>query len=319
MSHQHLDQVAVAPDPAPSPSSDGGAAGLALRLAIVAAMGVLAAWLLLGTNLPGPSLRPSPSPTPDAFAELRAESQAALERGQQHLQKRELELALIELDRARVTDPDNRADIQALLNATLEELRQAEPTKASLAPTPQEPRPTPTPYTVVLPRVAAASPSAPAVTPSARPRFQSYRDAENRFSVDFPPGWETVERPPAEAGVGVVGFRSPDGAASLVVSLDVLRQAVSPELYAAHLETQMETLPGYQLETASPWVVNGAPALKRQFFVQRAGEGGGQRTIQVVVGRRAWMFILTGTAPASSFDQAGILFDQIIRSFRITA
>jgi hypothetical protein len=150
-------------------------------------------------------------------------------------------------------------------------------------------------------------------------RFQTFEDADKRFRVEYPVEWQQIEWPEAEAGVGVVGFKSASGRATFVASLDVQRQSVSPELYAAHLETQMSTLPGYQLETAGPLLLNGVPALRRRFTVQRPGELEQFTTAQVVVGRRAWMFILTASAPSGEFARTDAIFNRMINSFRITA
>ncbi|MBI4491587.1 MAG: DcrB-related protein [Chloroflexi bacterium] len=312
-------------DPEPHQPQPGGPVvrGLVVR-GLVLLGGLVLALLVLGPALglgPGFSSQVSATATPDAFAAVRAEAQAAFERGQQHYAQGDFSRALIEFDRAKVNDPDSRQDIQAMLKSALDELRKQEPTPPPSA-TPQQTAGTPTPYTVYLPRVEPRSPPLPSPSPAPGatppPRLQPYRDADQRFSLDVPRDWQVAQKPQAEAGVGVVGFRAPSGAASLVVSVDVLREAVSPELYAAHLETTMETLPGYALEQAAPTIVGGAPALRRLYSVKREGAGEPLRTVQVVVARSAAIFILTGTASANEFSSSVAAFDRMVSSFRMT-
>jgi hypothetical protein len=60
-----------------------------------------------------------PAPSPDAFAVVRATSQAAYQAGQAALARGDYLQACVDLDTAKTNDPDNRADIQQGLEQAL--------------------------------------------------------------------------------------------------------------------------------------------------------------------------------------------------------
>ena len=67
----------------------------------------------------GPSAPPTPTPNPDAFAVVRATSQAAFQAGQAELSHGDYLQACVDLDRARTNDPDSRVEIQQALDQAL--------------------------------------------------------------------------------------------------------------------------------------------------------------------------------------------------------
>src|SRR5947207_13665385 len=69
----------------------------------------------------GPSAAQPPTPAAaDPFAVVRATSQAAYQSGKAHLDSGEFLAACVELDKAKVADPDNRPEIQQALETALQ-------------------------------------------------------------------------------------------------------------------------------------------------------------------------------------------------------
>src|SRR5712664_1677675 len=69
----------------------------------------------------GPSASPASTPVAaDPFAVVRATSQAAYQSGKAHLDRSEFLQACVDLDRAKVADPDNRPEIQQALDNALQ-------------------------------------------------------------------------------------------------------------------------------------------------------------------------------------------------------
>src|SRR5260370_20057659 len=87
----------------------------------------LAAWLVVGLTLCGLSLAcgptavpPTPAPTIDAFAVVRATSQAAYASGKAALDRGDYLQACVLLDTARTNDPENRPEVQQALDQALQ-------------------------------------------------------------------------------------------------------------------------------------------------------------------------------------------------------
>src|SRR5258708_7144978 len=98
----------------------------------------------------GPTVAPVPTPVPpDPFTVVRAAAEAAYASGKAHLDRGELQAALIDLDTARTNDPDNRQDIEQAIAETLRQLALQTPTT----------EPTPAPRSVVVATVPAARPT----------------------------------------------------------------------------------------------------------------------------------------------------------------
>jgi hypothetical protein len=78
--------------------------------------------LLVGLTFAcGPSAAQPPTPAAaDPFAVVRATSQAAYQSGKAHLDSGEFLAACVDLDKAKVADPDNRPEIQQALEAALQ-------------------------------------------------------------------------------------------------------------------------------------------------------------------------------------------------------
>src|SRR5712692_9855160 len=69
----------------------------------------------------GPTAAPASTPVAaDPFAVVRATSQAAYQTGKAHLDRGEFLPACVDLDKAKVADPDNRPEIQQALEAALQ-------------------------------------------------------------------------------------------------------------------------------------------------------------------------------------------------------
>src|SRR6266849_5631163 len=108
----------------------------------------------------GPAVAPAPTPVPaDPFVVVRATSQAAYATGQAHLDRGELQAALVDLDTATTNDPDNRQDIQQALAQTLSQLALQTPTA----------EPTSAPRNLIVTTVPAAIPAIATAAAAARP------------------------------------------------------------------------------------------------------------------------------------------------------
>src|SRR5207248_1916728 len=107
----------------------------------------------------------SPTAERDPFAVVRATAEGAYESGRGHLDRGELQAALVDLDTAKTNDPDNRQDIQQTLDETIRRLQALTPTEAANQP----PRTIGVATVTARTPVAAASPSAlAAVSPIAQ-------------------------------------------------------------------------------------------------------------------------------------------------------
>jgi hypothetical protein len=299
---------------------------------------------VVGLSLAGLSLACRPSqatavPTPaaaDAFAVVRATAEAAYQSGKAHLDRGELEPALIDLDTASTNDADNRQDIQLALAQTISQLQTETPT---VVPTPLPRAPViATPLLVATPlplAPGAATPvpptlvvaSLPATTPEPAgsmiaPILVVWRDPQGRFSVSAPTDWATAEHAQALFGVGsgVVQFRDASGRSELDIAVDSQANAVSPELYSASVELALQQhVPGYTAEQTLPENVSGSPSIRRVFtFTQRDASGLDYqaRGFQVTVVNGTTPYVISGSAPADQFQAASVTFEQMVETFR---
>jgi hypothetical protein len=299
---------------------------------------------VVGLSLAGLSLACRPSqatavPTPaaaDAFAVVRATAEAAYQSGKAHLDRGELEPALIDLDTASTNDADNRQDIQLALAQTISQLQTETPTvvptplpRAPVIATPllvATPLPlapgvaTPVPPTLVVASLPATTPE-PAGSMIA-PILVVWRDPQGRFSVSAPTDWATAEHAQALFGVGsgVVQFRDASGRSELDIAVDSQANAVSPELYSASVELALQQhVPGYTAEQTLPENVSGSPSIRRVFtFTQRDASGLDYqaRGFQVTVVNGTTPYVISGSAPADQFQAASVTFEQMVESFR---
>jgi len=306
----------------------------------------------------GPQPAAPPTPVADAFAVVRATAEAAYQTGRRHLERGELEAALVELDRARTNDPDNRQEIQRALEETIARLQARTPTSAVTSAT----KPGAV-NTVPAASGAAASTATPlagggttgqatvvgtagptgvsAATPgpgatsvvgatsaaggTAAPSgagLTVWRDPQGRFTISAPVDWVRAEAPQALVGEAVVEFREPSQRASVGVAVDSSGRAVSAELYAASLELAMQQqVPGYAVEQVLPGNTSGSPSIRRQFtFTQKDGSGSEvtARGFQITVLRGSTPFIIAGSAPAADFQDFSATFDRIAETFRFS-
>jgi hypothetical protein len=298
----------------------------------------------------GPAAAPTPtSSAADPFAVVRATSQAAYQTGKAHLDRGEFLPACVDLDKAKVADPDNRPEIQQALEAALQHCLTAvvEPTPAqrgnvvatlalvvptvaaqgvSATATPALPAPKPTAGAVVTPGTTSGSaatlgPGATAQTIPAQ-ALVAWRDPQGRFSLSAPADWVALPQPLALFGTAVVEFGDPSGRAELNVAVDTASKAVSPELYAATMEIAMQQqMPGYAGEQFVPGSTSGQPSVRRVFtFTQRdaAGRDHQARSFQVTVLKGSTPYIISGSAPAEQFQQYQPTFDQMVQTFRFS-
>lgn len=269
---------------------------------------LLGALALAGCQAPAPAAAPTRAARDD-FAVVRATAEAAFQGGQGALARGELEAALVQLDQARLNDPDDRADIRAALAETVRRLQELPP------PPTRTPIPTPTP----TPEVVAATPtprrpgtpSAPAAPPAG---FARWTDAQGRFTLAAPGDWQVRAAPPAAFGSGVVAFRDPTGRAEVVVAVDDEATVVSPELYAARMDLAMQRAPGYALESVFPGVLGNTPSLRRNFSVTQ--RSGATRGFQVAALRGTTPFILSASAPRAEYPAFERTLEQILGSFQ---
>jgi hypothetical protein len=308
------------------------------------AFGSLAVLLVGLTFACGPSASPAATPAAaDPFAVVRATSQAAFQSGKAHLDRGEFLQACVDLDRAKVADPDNRPELQQALEDALEHCLTpvVEPTPAQrgnvvatlalVVPTvpAQSGQATATPALPVSrpTSVAAAPPGAtPAPAATAQPApaqgLVVWRDPQGRFSIGAPAEWATLPHPLALFGTAVAQFSDPSGRAELNVAVDTSSKAVSPELYAATMEIAMQQqVPGYAGEQFVPGSTSGQPAVRRVFtFTQKDASGHDlqARSFQVTVLKGSTPYIISGSAPAEQFQQYLPIFDQMVQSFRFS-
>jgi hypothetical protein len=284
------------------------------------------ALVLVGLTL---ACRPSAatnSPTPgaaDPFAVVRATAEAAYESGQGHLERGELEAALVDFDTAKTFDADNRQDIQQALDLAISRLAAETPT---VEPT-SRPR-TPviaTVQTLAAPAAATLRPGTQATSEAgSSPNLVVWRDPEGRFSVSAPATWATVAQPQSLFGIGtgIVQFRDSSGRAELDVAVDSSARPISPELYAASLEIALQQqVPGYAAEQMRPANTSGNPSMRRVFtFTQRdsAGRDYQARGIQVTLVKGSTPYLISGSAPAEQFQQDSATFDRMVESFRFS-
>jgi hypothetical protein len=295
--------------------------------------------LLLGLTFacgPGAASVSTPGAA-DPFTVVRATSQAAYQTGKAHLDRGEFLAACVDLDKAKVADPDNRPEIQQALDAALLQCLTpvVEPTPAQrgvvvatlalvVATVPardQTSAAAPTLAVATLSPLATPGAAAPAQTAGAL-TLVAWRDPQGRFSLSAPPDWATLPQPQALFGTGVVQFRDPTGRAELDVAVDSASKAVSPELYAATMEIAMQQqVPGYAGEQFFPGSTSGQPSVRRVFtFTQRdaAGHDLQGRSFQVTLLKGSTPYIISGSAPAEQFPQYAPTFDQMVESFRFS-
>lgn len=253
---------------------------------------------------------PAPVAQPkDQFAVVRSTAEAAYQKGTAALDQGNLQEALLELDRAKVNDPDERADIQEALGKVVQRI-QALPPPPTRTPVPVTPRPlaSPTP----------ARPLGPDATATPVAGFQEWLDKEGRFRVSAPGEWRVSEAPETDFGTGVVAFRDPSSQAEMTVAVDTENQGVSPELYAAKLELAMQRLPGYAMEQMVPTTTAGNPSVRRTFVVDSRDAQGRTITVrgfQLAVLRGLQPYVLTAAAPAETYQQFGPTLDRMAATF----
>jgi len=333
------------------------------------------AWLGAGLGLAvltlacGPSAEPAqPSPSADAFAVVRATSQAAYQAGQTAVAQGDYLQACVDFDAAKTTDPDNRPEIQQALEQALTRCLTPPPQAtsapavaaqrtlivatlaagvgtalgntpaagetpaagATLAAPPLNvatPPPTPvaaTQASLVLATIPAGTrgPTGQATVLSDNPALVNWNDPQGRFSIGAPQDWTTTAQPQTLVGTGVVQFHDPSGRAEADVAVDSSVQAVSPELYAAKLELQMQQqVAGYASEQVVPGTISGSPSIERVFtFTQKdaAGQDHQARGMQVVVVKGSMPYIVSASAPAELYQQFSPTFDRMVSSFKFS-
>ncbi len=280
----------------------------ALSALLLVALGALAILVIVGglvVMTRGAALLAPPPPTAvvDGFAGVRQTAQEAFARGKAAYERGDLDQALMELDRASVNDPDHRQDIQQLLQQTLAAIRRRDAASA----TPSANRPTP-----------ASAALAPAPQPKAG--FDAYVDRDAGISLLIPHGWKRSDSAPSDVGQGLVRFEDASGEARFTIARDTPAASVSPELYAATIETHMQELPGYSSEQVQLGNVGMLPAVKRVFRLQGrspSGQEGTVRALQTVIGAGRTAYILTGEADSSRFDSYREAFETMTDSFRL--
>jgi len=315
--------------------------------------------LILGVAASACAPEPAAAPTPagDPFAVVRATAQAAYQEGQGLVQRGDVVGGCTLIDRAATNDPDSRTDVQQALEQCKVALSamlaaQLTPTAASTSAAGATQRPLVVPTVPALatqaaagaPQAAAAATQGAAAvatqvaaarvaaagspvvatppTPAASAALQTWNDPQARFSVAAPPDWNRVDQPQALFGTAAVEFHDTSGRASLGVAVDSQGRAVSPELYAASMELNMQQqVPGYALEQVVPGSTAGNPSIRRTFtFTQKDASGRdlNVRAFQVTVLKGSTPYIITAYAPADQFAQFSPVFDQIVDSFRFS-
>jgi hypothetical protein len=190
---------------------------------------------VVGLSLAGLSLACRPSqatavPTPaaaDAFAVVRATAEAAYQSGKAHLDRGELEPALIDLDTASTNDADNRQDIQLALAQTISQLQTETPT---VVPTPLPRAPViATPLLVATPLPLApgvATPVPPtlvAPAPPLAPAIETLVPPTLVIATPLPPAGSGVATPlPPTLVVASLPATTPEPAGSMIAPILVV-------------------------------------------------------------------------------------------------
>ena len=269
----------------------------------------------------GPSAAAPPTPVPpDAFAVVRATSQAAYQAGQDALSRGDLMRGCPLIDTAHTADPDNNTAIQRALDQCLTQIPQLlatsaatnavssstvtpEPVRTIVVPTAAAPATAPTstlaarptaapgtPATSVPPTRTTTNPSpvtsgSPTAAPPTPVPLVTYRDPQGRFTIGAPSEWQSVAPAQALFSLGTAAFegRDPTGAADVGISVDTGTKAISPELYAATLELTMQSqVPDYASEAALPSAASANPAIKRVFTFRERDSAGRDRQARAI-------------------------------------
>ncbi len=289
----------------------------ALLLAGGGAFAILAIFALVMLLRTGVDALVTPTPTAvgGEFSAVRQKASEALARSQAQYDAGQYDLALIEIDAAILYDPDNRADIQELLQKIRQAIidRDGVPT---VQPT-STPRPT---SSSGGGSSTSASPTAAAVSVSLRPGFRLHSNREQGVSIQVPSDWTTVNDPPPPLGEeGVVSFVDPSEAARFVISRDPLPPNTTPELYAARLQTQMKELAGFADEQSNLIKIGNLPGVLAIYVLNARSPDGSEssvRVMQTYLGSGRTVIILTGESGANQFEGFKNTFDTITRSFR---
>lgn len=170
---------------------------------------------------------------------------------------------------------------------------------------------------------AAAGPAAPApAAPAAPPAEDLVRDAQGRFGIVPPPGWE---RDTSEVGEIALLFVAPDpdvddSARTFAANLNVLVRPADQDLTAVVDEARAllpERVPGYTAGTDEPAVLpGGVPAhLLGGTFTDRGFALRNLQLFTVVDGRT---LIVTGTALAGAWGRHAAELDAALRTLTVT-
>src|SRR5713226_7894372 len=163
--------------------------------------GGLGVFLVCLTFACGPAAAPAATPVaPDPFAVVRATSQAAYQTGKAHLDRGEFLPACVDLDKAKVADPDNRHEIQQALEEAL---------RHCLTPVVE---PTPSQRGIVVATLALVVPTVPAQGLPATPT-PAVAAAKPSAVAAASPGATPGAGAPAQTGVAptLVAWRDPQG------------------------------------------------------------------------------------------------------------
>lgn len=254
-----------------------------------------------------PALNPlSPPPPPvagDSFEAVRAKSLQAFERGKVLFSQDKLDQALVELDTASLNDPDHRADVQEMLQRTIDAIRARD-------------------AKTVAPVASRATPDSLGLPPTIGPipGYEIYASDGQGIALLVPTGWNRTDMPVTEVGQGIVEFRDSAGKAIFTVARDAPGPDVTPEKYAAAVELKMQELHGYAIQQVQFVSVGYLPGVKRVFSLpgtSPAGREGLVREVQFVVGSGRQIFILTGEAGDGDFDIYRESFEKMVTSFRV--
>jgi hypothetical protein len=315
-----------------------------------AGLALCALSIACGPTASAPAAQPSPN---DAFAVVRATSQAAYQAGQTAFASGDYLQACVDFDIAKTNDPDSRPEIQQGLEQALSKCLTPPPEPTSPAAVAQQrtvvvatiaagvssslgdtstPIPLNIPIAPNTPITRSSSPTtsnaSPAATVSANASaalaaaLVPWMDPQGRFSISAPPDWSGVNQPQTLVGTGIVEFHESTGTAEVDVAVDNSTKAVSPELYAATLELAMQNqVPGYASEQVAPGTIGGNPSVQRVFtFTERdaSGQDHQARGLQVTVVKGSTPYLISASSAAEQYQQYSSIFDQIVGSFRFS-
>jgi hypothetical protein len=183
----------------------------------------------------------------------------------------------------------------------------------------------PSPAPATSPTVARGAPATgtsttapPGATVAPVPRPGAWKDPRGRFSLVPPPGWTTDTSGTAGTAVLFADPRptvTPQGQFRANVNVVVVPATAALADIVAGARTELTGLSGYRATTdASAALADGTPAHRLGGTFTDSRSAVPLRNLQLIAVGRGSTVVVTGTAPAGSWDAFTATFDTVLRS-----